>query len=704
MNETAIQINQILIIFPKGIQLNKMEHLGMFYVHCFQIRIYPKQSQILLCIMGYHIFMLPEDLMKIKSVSDPQVSPDGKRILFTITTVDEKEDGYSSHIWEIPSSGGRAVQFTSGGGRDSNPLWSPDGKNILFLSSRGKEKGVVPWVISVEGGEARPICSEPKGAEKPVWSPDSKNILFLARVKAEKPKSDVKVIRKLVYKGNAVGFFHDSRYHLFVASIDGGKSKQLTKGEFDVISADWSPDGKAIAFVANMTGDQDYTLIKDVWIISPEGGKARKLTSGRWHMDSVSWSPDSTNIAFLGREIPDETFIVQKNPKVWVMPSGGGRPVNVTDSFDQWIVPFHSCIPGWSEPPTWGPDSNSLYFKANEEGALHVYKVGVKDHKVQRVTDGKITVGSFSLGKDGKIAFDAGDSLHLPEVWIHDEKGDRRLTDLNGQLLKGANLSSPEEFWFTASDGAKIQGWVMKPVGFEEGKRYPTILEIHGGPYGAYGYSFSHEFQVFASNGFAVVYINPRGSLGYGEAFSSAQTGHYGDRDYQDLMEAVDYVEKHFPFVDAGRLGVTGGSYGGYMTNWIVGQTDRFKAAIAERSISNQYSMHGAADIGAMPWNPTHDIGLGKDPWDALELYFKRSPISYVKNVKTPLMIIVCEEDWDCAMEQAEQMFVALKKLKKTVELIVFPDENHFLPRAGKPSHRAERFEHYLRWFNKYLK
>jgi acylaminoacyl-peptidase len=652
--------------------------------------------------------MLSEDFKKFKSVSDPQISPDGKQILFIVTTVNEKEDGYNSHIWGVLSSGGKPEQFTYGDGRDSNPLWSPDGKSILFLSSRGKEKGILPWVISAQGGEARPICSEPKGVEKPVWSPDGKSILFLSRVKAEEEpenkKSDVKVIRKLVYKLTGLGFFHDSRRHLFVANLDSGISKQLTEGEFDITSADWSPNGKDIAFVANMTEEQDYTLIKDVWVISSTGGKPKKLTDGKWHLDSVSWSPDGKQIAFLGREIPSEAFIVQKNPKIWVLPSKGGVPVNVTDSFDQWIVPFHSCIPGWSEPPVWSNDSSSLYFKANEEGALHVYKVGVKDHKVQRVTDGKITVGSFSLGKDGKIAFDAGDSLHLPEVWIHDEKGDRRLTDLNGQLLKGANLSSPEEFWFTASDGAKIQGWVMKPVGFEEGKRYPTILEIHGGPYGAYGYSFSHEFQVFASNGFAVVYINPRGSLGYGEAFSSAQTGHYGDRDYQDLMEAVDYVEKHFPFVDAGRLGVTGGSYGGYMTNWIVGQTDRFKAAIAERSISNQYSMHGAADIGAMPWNPTHDIGLGKDPWDALELYFKRSPISYVKNVKTPLMIIVCEEDWDCAMEQAEQMFVALKKLKKTVELIVFPDENHFLPRAGKPSHRAERFEHYLRWFNKYLK
>ena len=648
--------------------------------------------------------MLSEDFKRFKSISDAQFSPDGKRILFTVKTVDMKENGYNSHIWGVLSSGGKPEQFTYGDGRDSGPLWSPDGKNILFLSSRGKEKGVVPWVISAEGGEARPVCSEPKGAEKPAWSPDGKNILFLARVKAEKPKSDVKVVRKLFHKFTGLGYIHDSNRHLFVAGINGGKPKQFTKGEFDVASADWSPDGKNIAFVANMTGEQDYTLIKDVWIIPSKGGKPRQLTNSKWQMDAISWSPDGGKIAFLGREIPNEDFYVQKNAKFWVMPSKGGVPVDVTDSFDESIVPFHFSISGWTEPPAWGPDSNSMYFKANERGALHIYKVSIKDHKVQKVTDGKITVGSFSVGSNNKIAFDAGDPLHLPEVWIHDEKGDKKLTDINGPILKGMKVSNPEEFWFTASDGVKIQGWIMKPVGFKEGKKYPAILEIHGGPNAAYGYSLGHEFQVFASNGFAVVYINPRGSLGYGEAFSSEQTGHWGDRDYLDFMEAVDYVEKTFPFVDSNKLGVTGGSYGGYMTNWIVGHTDRFKAAIAERSITNMYSLYGTADIGATLWVPIYDIGLGKNPWEALELYFEKSPISYVKNVKTPLMIIVCEEDLSCSMEQAEQMFVALKKLKKDVELIVFPGETHDLPRSGKPIHRIERFDHYLRWFNKYLK
>lgn len=654
----------------------------------------------------YRIFMLSKDFIKFKSISDPQISPDGKRILFTVTTINGKKDGYNSHIWQISPKGSKPEQFTYGD-KDSAPSWSPDGNTIAFLSIRDEEKSSRLFVISSHGGEARPICSMPKGMEKLAWSPDGKRILFLSSVLteegAEGKKSDVKVIRKLVYKLTGVGFFHDSRMHLFVVDVNGAKPRQLTHGEFDVTSASWSSDSREIAFVANMTENTDYTLIKDVWVVSSKGGNARKLTNSHWHMDAVSWSSDGKKIAFLGREIPDESFIVQKNPKIWVMSSDGGMPVNVTDSFDQWIVPFHSCILGMSEPPIWGSDSRHLYFKANEKGTLHVYQVSTDTYKVQRVTDGNMTVSSFSLSKDGsRMAFEAGDSLSLLEVWIRDEKGSRRLTDFNGSILKGAKLSSPEEFWFTASDGVKIQGWIMKPTGFKEGKKYPTILEIHGGPYAAYGYSFNHEFQVFASNGYAVVYINPRGSLGYGETFSSSETGHYGGRDYLDLMEAVDYVEKHFPFVDAGRLGVTGGSYGGYMTNWVVGHTDRFKAAIAERSISNWYSSFGASDIGAMPWE-CYDVGLGKYPWEALELYFEKSPISYVKNVKTPLMITVGEEDWDCTMDQAEQMYVALKKLKKEAELITFPGEHHGFSRVGKPSHRLVRFEHYLRWFNKYL-
>jgi len=272
--------------------------------------------------------------------------------------------------------------------------------------------------------------------------------------------------------------------------------------------------------------------------------------------------------------------------------------------------------------------------------------------------------------------------------------------------MKNWKLSEPEEFWFTASDGVKVQGWIVKPLEFKKGEKYPIILQIHGGPWSAYGNQLmaaEHEFQLLATNGYVVVYTNPRASTGYGEEFASLISGHWGERDYLDMMEAVDYVIEKYPFVDAERLGVAGGSYGGFATNWIVGHTDRFKAAVTMRSISNWESFFGVSDIGTGTL-PVHEVGFGKNPWDAREFYQEKSPITYVKNVKTPLLIIHSEQDWRCPMVEAEQLFIALKKMKKDVELVRFPDENHDLSRTGKPKHRIERLRHILRWFDKYLK
>lgn len=654
--------------------------------------------------------MNSEDLQDFKLVSDPQISPDGKKILFTLTTVNEDLQDYSSHIWIILSLGGDPTQFTYGDGKDTNPRWSPNGEKILFLSTCGTSNTKQLWVMPANGGEARRVCSTSNAVEKPMWSPDGSRILFLSRIRTEEPYregSDVKIIKKLVYKFNDLGFFHDTRRHLFVVDSDGGSSKQLTEGDFDVVSMDWSPNGEDVSLVANITEDTDHTLIKDIWLLSTKGDNLRKITDGKWQIDAVSWSPDGDKIAFVGREILKTEYIKQYNPNIMILPSKGKEVRNLTKSFDQWVWPFHSCIAGWAEAPKWSPDSTKLRFMANEEGSLHVFEVN-ENQDVHRVTEGKMVVGTFSMSEDwSRMAFNATESLRLAEVWIHEKDGSKRITDINIDLEKRPDVSKPEEFKFRASDGVQIQGWILKPKDFEEGKKYATILQIHGGPYTAYGYKFTaaeHEFQVLADNGYTVVFTNPRGSLGYGEKFSSEQAGNYGDRDYKDLMEAMDLVIENFPFVDEDRLGVTGGSYGGWMTNWIVGHTDRFKAAVTCRSISNLFNLIGASDIGAMEWLPKHSIGLGKYPWDEPKRYLEKSPIMYVNNITTPLLIIHSDKDLDCTIDQAEHMFGTLKKLKKEVELVIFPGENHNLSRTGKPIHRIERLEHILRWFNKYLK
>jgi dipeptidyl aminopeptidase/acylaminoacyl peptidase len=643
-------------------------------------------------------------------VSDPQVSPDGTRVLFTHSTVNMEEDKYDSHIWLLDLKEKRPRQFTHGANNESFPRWSPDGKQILFLSNRTaegekkdekKKKKSQIWVIPADGGEARQITTVEEGAQSPVWSPDGKSILFLCKVfKGEKAtdESDVKIIRRMEYKADGKGFSVEMYVHMFTVPAKGGKVKQLTDGEYDVEEAEWSPDGKKMAFVANMGEDADKSFYRDIYSIPAKGGEPELLLKGFGRVGSLGWSPCGERIAFVGRRIEDPSLVWHKNNLLWVMPSEGGEPRCLTAGFDRTVSMEQSV--------EWSPDSKHLYVRFPHHGGAHVYRVSMEGD-VEQVTEGNISVGSFSIDESGKVfAFNASEAVTPSELWVDDGDGARKRTEMNKDLLKKLRLSEPEEFWFTASDGVEVQGWILKPRGFQEGVKYPTLIEIHGGPRSAYGFkldSAEHEFQVLADNGYVVVYTNPRASIGYGEQFAGLISGHWGERDYQDIMEATDYIIENYPYVDPERVGVLGGSYGGFMTNWIVGHTDRYKAAVTQRSISNWYSFHGTSDIGWMTL-PTHELINGKDPWDDLELCMEKSPITYVKNIKTPLLIIHSEADYRCPMEQGEQLFIALKKLGKTTEFVRFPDEPHGLSRTGKPKHRVERLQHIVRWFDRYLK
>lgn len=433
-------------------------------------------------------------------------------------------------------------------------------------------------------------------------------------------------------------------------------------------------------------------------MLPSKGGEPELLWRGKGPIAALGWSPDGEYLAFTGRIIEDPSLVYYKNSTVWLMPLKGGEPKNLTAKLDR-------TVSGEEGSLEWSPDSKHVYFKADDHGSLHVYRVSL-DGKVEKITDGKMTVGSFSFDKSGQtMAFNSTDTVTPSELWVKNKTGMRRLTQMNKQLLKKLRISEPEEFWFTASDGIKVQGWIVKPQGIKKGEKYPMVLQIHGGPHSAYGFKLmpaEHEFQVLADHGFVVVYTNPRASTGYGEEFTRI-TGHWGERDYQDLMEAVDYVAKTYPYVDVERLGVAGGSYGGFMTNWVVGHTDRFKAAVSMRSISNWYSFHGTSDIGWMSL-PTHELSWGKNPWDNVQVIMEKSPITYIKNIKTPLLLLQSEEDYRCPIEQAEQLFIGLKKLKRTVEFVRTPGESHELSRSGKPKHRVERLQHIIRWFDIYLR
>jgi len=654
--------------------------------------------------------ILPKKPIPAIPVSHPQISPDGRNILFTYTKVNEEDDKYNSHIWIAPTRGGEPKQFTYGDGNDSTPQWSPDGKEAIFLSNRGgaegEKKKMQLWIMPADGGEARSLASIPDGIvggpmfPGPSWSPDSKRVLFLARARTEgepENKSDVMVIRNLKHKWDKVGFFPDTRVHMFTVDTEGGEPNQLTEGEFDVVNAVWSPDEERIAFVANMTEDTDCSPMKDIWVIPSEGGSPKKIVeaiNALW-TSSLGWSPDGKHLAFAAFD----TYQKWSFANIWALPLEGGEATKLTGGFDRDVGGLQASR------LTWSPDSKMVFFASDDGGCRHIYKVSLDAHKVERVTDGKMRIGTFSLSRDGSIiAFNATEATSLMEVWVHDTNGDRRITGLTNDLVKDMTIIEPEEFTFQASDGAEVEGWIMKPVGFKEGERYPAVLQIHGGPWSNYGYNFDLLFQTLAANGYAVVYINHRASTGYGEAFSDI-TGRWGEREYKDLMEAIDHVIDRYPFVDPDRLGVGGCSGGGYLTNWIVTQTDRFKAAVTVASISNWYSFYGCSDLGPCFILPFWEIGVGEDPWDAEDIWFRPSPIKYVKNVKTPLLIIHGENDLRCPMEQAEQLFIALKKLKKIVEFIRFPGEPHGnVHHMVKPSHTTEAFRHTLRWFNKYLK
>jgi dipeptidyl aminopeptidase/acylaminoacyl peptidase len=642
-----------------------------------------------------------EDLRGFQFVSDPRVSPDGRRIAFVLSRINIEKDAYERHVWMADASSGGVEQFTYGQGSDTYPRWSPDGRRLLFLSSgRDEEKKAKIYVIPASGGEARMAARSDEGVVNPQWAPDSRRILYSSKVwTEEKPETDVKVIRRIRYKANGSGTFEGRRVHLFTVRV-GSKPKQLTSGEFDVDAAAWSPDGGTVAFVSNMEPDADISEVRDIYTIPAGGGGFVKVTDGRYAASEVSWSPDGKLIAFTGNDDP-EGHAVDDN--IWVMPSGGGEARNITGSLGKSLgqgIGSDLRVATPSPGHVWSRDGSSIMFLTASTPYSSVYRAGVDGGGVEEIVGGR-TVDGFSASEDGSaIAFNAMDATHPAELYLRDALGERRLTRFNDKFLRQLKLSSPERFAFRNSEGAEIDGWIIRPPNLKEGEICPAVLEIHGGPRSIYGDGVFHEFQLLAAEGYAVIYTNPRGSAGYDEAYAKAVIGHYGEGDYDDLMRFTDEALRRFSFIDPDRLGVCGGSYGGYMTNWIVGHTSRFRAAVTFRSICNWISKYGTSDIGYMQ---PESIAGTEDYVGDIGGHLEKSPIMYVKNVKTPILIVHSEEDLRVPIEQGEQWFTALKLHGVETELVRFPGENHELSRSGKPKHREERLRHLVRWMNGHL-
>ncbi len=654
-----------------------------------------------------------DHLFELQLVSDPQISPDGKTIAFVLTTPDLAGNQYGAHIWLVPSNGAApARQFTFGDSKDRAPRWSPDGKWLAFASDRDKEKKDQLYVIALAGGEAHRLTDDALRPSAPVWSPDGTQIAYTAKVITQESRaannvraeSDVKAYTRLNYKSNDEGFWDYAWRHIFIVPIAGGKARQLTRGDYNHGAPAWSPDSRTLVFAANRTAHADAQNRNDLWAVPTKGGALQCLARRKGPAVAPTFSPDGKWLAFVGHE---SEYAHVTEAGVYVMPARGGQARKLTTGFDRSYggalagdlrTPDHAPA-----APAWSKDGKTIYFLATDSGNCNLYSVPVNGGAVKPITRGEQHILGFSFARAvNRFAFAIGDALRPNDVFVGGVNGAlKRVTRVNDAMLADMQLAKPERFAAPNGDGGWVEGWVMKPVNWKAGRKYPAVLEIHGGPHSAYGATFFHEFQVLCAHGYAVVFCNPRGSAGYGQEFAHCVGKDWGGKDYRDVMAAFDFALEKYPWIDPKRCGVGGGSYGGFMTSWIVTHTDRFRAAVSMRALNNWYSFYGTSDIGhffASDWY------VGGEPWNNAEEYLAHSPIAHVANCTTPTLILHSEKDFRCPIEQGEQFYIALKKLGVPTEFVRFPDETHELSRSGKPKHRRERLERIVAWFAQYLK
>jgi dipeptidyl aminopeptidase/acylaminoacyl peptidase len=677
-----------------------------------------------------------KDLFQFNWIGDYQVSPDGSKVAFVRVNLDEKKTGYETSLWMVPATGGAPIRLTNGK-RDSAPRWSPDGRWIAFVrapetpavGSNGtpgaRQPGAQIALLSMTGGEAWTITDVPRGASNPVWSPDGKRIAFLCDANrddlkkrdkkdadpAEKEhESDVKVITRAVYRYNGQGYLDPKHHeHIWIEDIPAGPEakpapRQLTEGDFDEAEPLFTPDGGYIVFRTERNVEPYYEQpTSEVMEVPANGGDLRSIANIPMDIGGMALSPDGKHLAFHG-EITQPVHSYQQ-PDLWVMDFVvGAKPVNLTANYDYDMgsgVGGDNAAPrgGGREALQWSQDGRKLYDIVAKEGRAILVSVDAQSGAVVELTHGDQAVQAFSRSKAGQTTVvKVSTPTMINELFVVEGEKQRQITKLNDALFAQLNLTEPEEFTYSSFDGKKIQAWIQRPPGFDRNQKYPMILNIHGGPHAAYGYVFDHEFQLMAAKGYVVLYPNPRGSTSYGQDFGNIIQYNYPGDDFRDLMTGVDELLKK-GYIDEQRLGVTGGSGGGLLTDWTVGHTDRFRAAVAQRDISDWASWWYTADF--TEFQPTwFKAPPFADPSD----FVRRSPITYITQVKTPMMFILGDADWRTPPESGgEQMFRALKFLHKPTVMVRFPRESHELSRSGEPWHRVERLDHITGWFDKWI-
>jgi dipeptidyl aminopeptidase/acylaminoacyl peptidase len=653
--------------------------------------------------------MKPSDICALRVPGRPTLSPDGRSAVAAVTRPDLGADDYAAHLWLVPTDSTASSRQLTQGWRDAEPRWSPDGQWLAFLraerdAATGKVDKPQLWLLPAQGGEGRRLTDHPLGVGEPVWSPDSTRLAYIARVpepgrygtdervapEAEPPRR----ITTLSYRFDNIGYLIDRRSHVWTVGIDGGEPVRVTDGDFDHTGVDWSPAGDLLTFAAARHEEAGNDLRSDVWVCRPDGTGLRALTAGGVNAAQPRFTPDGQAVCFVAVELGEgDRTAVCRNGGLWSVPVAGGSgrvgpPVGITATRltdPEW---YNIARPAGMIETT----PEGVLFTDEHRGAIRLVRVPYDGGEPAVVVDGeRQVIGAASAGgvtvvtyadpyRPGELALAAGGELKTLTSW-----GDAFGTDVTVRPMV--------ELTGTAPDGHPVHGWVVRPAG--EGP-HPVLLMIHGGPFFQYGWTLFDEAQVYAGAGYAVVYGNPRGSSGYGQAHARAVLGNVGEVSATDLLALLDAALAGDPSLDRNRVGALGGSHGGFMTTWLAAHHgDRFRAAISERAVNAIDSFTGSSDIGAWFADDLYGPDLARQA--------AQSPLTYADQIDIPMLLIHSEQDWRCPVEQAQRLFVALRRRGVPVELLLFPGEGHEMSRSGRPRHRVARFEAILDWWERYL-
>lgn len=649
-----------------------------------------------------------EDLFLIKYLGNIEISPDQKKCVFTVKIVNREKNKYNSHLWILDLTTKDYYQFTHGDVFDRSPIWSRDGQKIFFI--RTKDEDTQIWCINAFGGEAYKVSNLPEGHISELSISNNNRIVFSFRPKdiqwtkeyIEKRKNNnlsnpPRIINRIYYRLDGVGFL-DNYQKIWILEPENGKAWQVTEGEFDDYSPVLSNDGSRIFFLSNRSHDpENLPFLIDLWMINLEDNKLQKIKTFEGYKNFLSISPDDKLLCFVGYKSNEDPW-VPKNNKLWLINLSNHEIVCLTDRLDRNIgnSTLSDIKDFLSLKPKWSKDGKFIYFLVSDSGNCNLYRVNIDSKELENLTNSKIDIFSYDISQDFQIVSISTVSLPNELFFIRENKLGK-ITNLNN-WIDDILLCSVEEVFFNSFDGKEIQGWIMKPPDFNPTRKYPLVLYIHGGPHAQYGNTFFHEFQVIASQNIIVFYTNPRGSMGREEDFASIIRGDWGNIDYKDIMAGIEFVCK-FSFVDRDNLGIIGGSYGGYLTNWTIAHTNLFKCAVTDRSVVDLVSMASTTDL------PFMENGYWQGNfWNQIDKLWNQSPLKYAQNINTPLMIIHSEGDLRCPISQAEQLYTVLKRLKKEVLFVRYPLEtNHSMSRNGPPDLRIDRLKRILEWFKKWL-